>query len=309
MGILKKGLGFAGCLLQITLIVCITGAIAAGVIGWRAGWDGLGLNRLMARRAPWGEVKAAPAQIAAAPTSTALPFPSRGATSLPTIAPLPTPTELVIPWPTKTTPSAGIDDAGAAPAPPESTNPPPAPTAAPPGPLPTPTATPPPTVSESAIDASPVYAGSPYPQRPATRVVIPALNLDSSVIMSPIENQTWKVDHLDQALGHLEGTASPGEANNVVLAGHVTLAPDGRPGPFKELSRLQPGEVVIVYDGDVPYYYIIDALDVVQPTDVQVTFPTSIPKLTLITCTNFDYAQGRYADRLVAVAHLMEGQN
>ena len=36
----------------------------------------------------------------------------------------------------------------------------------------------------------------------ATRIIIPKLNIDRSVVLSPIENQTWKVDHLDQLVGH-----------------------------------------------------------------------------------------------------------
>jgi hypothetical protein len=30
----------------------------------------------------------------------------------------------------------------------------------------------------------------------ATRLVIPKLNLDAPVLIAPIKNQTWKVDHL-----------------------------------------------------------------------------------------------------------------
>lgn len=144
------------------------------------------------------------------------------------------------------------------------------------------------------------------PKSPARRLVIPALNLDRPVITSPVAGQTWRVDHLDQMVGHLEGTANPGETSNVVLAGHVTLAPDGRAGPFKELGRLKPGEVIIVYEGERPYQYVVDSLSQVQPTDVHVAYPTTTARLTLITCVNYDEARGRYADRLVVVAHLVK---
>ncbi|MCB0168742.1 MAG: hypothetical protein KDI79_31230, partial [Anaerolineae bacterium] len=57
----------------------------------------------------------------------------------------------------------------------------------------------------------------------ATRLVIPRLNLDAPVVLSPIENQTWQVDDLGtDKVGHLEGTAPPGSNSNIVLAAHVT---------------------------------------------------------------------------------------
>ena len=83
----------------------------------------------------------------------------------------------------------------------------------------------------------------------ATRMVIPKLNVDAPVVLSPIQNQTWQVDHLGQAVGHLEGTAPPGSNSNIVLAGHVTISA-GVYGPFAGLGQLAAGDVVTVYYGD-----------------------------------------------------------
>lgn len=303
----KKGLGVAGCFLQAILVICITGVMVAGLIGWLAARDGVGVREMWGNLFHRPAVRMALAQPEPASTNTPPPPP-------PTAAPLPPAPATPVPTPTAAPAAAAAVEPPASPTPE---------TAAPPAsdaPVPTPATSSEPARAVSApaapplpaqltaglLDPTTLYPGSPLPEHPATRLVIPALDVDQQVIMSPIVGQTWQVDHLDQKIGHLEGTASPGDKSNIVLAGHVTLAPDGRSGPFKNLGQLQPGEVAIVYRDNQPYYYVIDALHVVRPTDVQVTFPTSSPRLTLITCINYDRAQGRYSDRVVAVGHLIE---
>jgi LPXTG-site transpeptidase (sortase) family protein len=138
----------------------------------------------------------------------------------------------------------------------------------------------------------------------ATRLVIPEVGLDAPVVLSPIRGDTWDVSRLTNEIGHLERTASPGSASNIVLAGHVTLAPDGRAGPFKNLKELTPGDLVTVYKGDQNYTYRIDHMRTVKPNDIEVTYPTNVPTLTLITCLNYNRSLGRYEDRLVIVGHL-----
>lgn len=140
----------------------------------------------------------------------------------------------------------------------------------------------------------------------ATRLVIPRLNLDAPITLSPIENQTWKVDHLStDKVGHLEGTAPPGTASNMVLAAHVTVSA-GVYGPFAKLSSLQPGDQVYVYYGDKIFEYLIDDYQMVDRTAIEVTHPTNQGQVTLITCSNWSEDEGRYVDRLVVTGHLSE---
>ena len=142
------------------------------------------------------------------------------------------------------------------------------------------------------------------PDRPATRIVIPAIDVDAPVVVIPIRNGTWEVEQITQEVGHLQGTTSPGGSSNVVMAGHITLSIGGY-GPFKGLAQLQPGDEVLVYVGDQEVYvYQVDSVKTVKATDVEVVYPTTEPILTLITCVNWDPVQGRYNDRLVVVAHL-----
>jgi LPXTG-site transpeptidase (sortase) family protein len=142
------------------------------------------------------------------------------------------------------------------------------------------------------------------PDRPATRIVISAIDVDAPVVVIPIRDGTWDVEQITHEVGHLQGTASPGDNSNVVMAGHITLSAGGY-GPFRGLAQLQPGDEVLVYVRDQEVYvYEVDSLKTVEATDVEVTYPTTEPMLTLLTCVNWDAVQGRYNDRLVVVARL-----
>jgi LPXTG-site transpeptidase (sortase) family protein len=138
----------------------------------------------------------------------------------------------------------------------------------------------------------------------ATRLVIPKLNLDAPIILSPIEEQTWKVDHLGQNyVGHLEGTAPPGSNSNIVLAAHVTVSA-GVYGPFAGLAQLASGDQIYVYYGDQIYEYIVDSHQTVERTAIEVTYPSQTGQVTLITCSNWDDQAGRYVERLVIKGRL-----
>ncbi len=160
-----------------------------------------------------------------------------------------------------------------------------------PTPVATPTSPPPPT----AIMTQPGVA---------TRLVIPKLDLDTPILFAPIENQTWRVSHLGQLVGHLEGTAPPGSGSNIVLAGHVTLAA-GVYGPFAGLGQLSPGDLVIVYENDKEFHYVVDSYQTVERTAVEVVYPSETGQITLITCNNWNNEEGRYNNRLVVKGYLV----
>ena len=138
----------------------------------------------------------------------------------------------------------------------------------------------------------------------ASRLVIPKLKLDAPVMIAPIKDQTWDVSHLEQAVGHLEGTAPPGSNSNIVLAGHVTLAA-GVYGPFAGLAQLAQGDLIVVYEGDQQYQYVVDGYQTMERTDVQVTHPTDTGQITLITCSNWNRDSERYEQRIVVKGHLL----
>jgi len=177
-------------------------------------------------------------------------------------------------------------------------------TATPPRPTTTPTSSP--TVLTEHATPSPVGGAPSLPERPATRLVIPAMGLDAPVTLAPIVGGTWEVEHLGtDMVGHLAGTASPGDGSNVVLAAHVTVAHNVY-GPFAGMGRLQPGDDIIVYDGDLSYTYIVDSRRLVERTDVHIAYPSDTGQVTLITCSNWSDEQDSYQQRLIVVGHLVD---
>jgi LPXTG-site transpeptidase (sortase) family protein len=140
----------------------------------------------------------------------------------------------------------------------------------------------------------------------ATRLVIPAIGLDTWVMLAPRQGDSWQVNHLGQIVGHLENTAAPGSSGNVVLAGHYTLEETrGGPGPFYKLKGLVPGDVVTVYRGEERFDYVVDGFQTVDAKAVDVTYSTGTAQLTLLTCSQWDRNQGEYVKRLIVKAHLL----
>lgn len=278
----RKKTSIFAAVLPLAIVICVSLAIVGGIVTWMAAREGIDLGELATelligrQSAPAGV-----AQVTRLPTPTPYPSPTpilivaapteaRAAEAAPT----PPPTEP----PAVNTPSQFITSA------------------------PSPTAMAEPQI-EQAIE-SPIHPNSPLPKRPATRLVIPAMELDTPVIVSPIVNQTWKVDDLGKDfVGHLEGTASPGDPSNVVLAGHVTIAPNVY-GPFAGLGKLKAGDSIILYTDNQSYTYIVDYRQLVDRTNIQVAYPSDTGRVTLITCSNWSDELGAYQKRLIVVGHL-----
>jgi LPXTG-site transpeptidase (sortase) family protein len=278
---------FLAAVIPLAMVCCLSLAIVGGIIAWTATREGTTLGDVVSQLLE-GQQSAQPARLVRTPRPTSTPYPTltplpRLAASAPEatfeIPPTMAPMSAATPVPNQSVPRAGAST---------------------PQPLP---------ASQAAVEPvieSPIYPGSHLPEHPATRLVVPTMNLDVAVVLSPIVNQTWKVDHLGEDLvGHLEGTASPGAPSNLVLAGHVTLAHNVY-GPFAGLGNLQPGDTIIVYDGDEPYTYIVDYRQLVARTAVDVTYPTSTGRVTLITCSNWSDQLGAYQERLIVVGHLVD---
>lgn len=139
---------------------------------------------------------------------------------------------------------------------------------------------------------------------PPTRLVIPAMGLDAPIVAVPIVDDTWDVSSLTYEIGHLAGTANPGERSNIVLAAHVTLKSGA--GPFQRLEWLREGATAVVYAGEEEYIYRLVRKEYVAPDDVSVAYPTYSPVLTLLTCTRWDAESRRYSERLAVIARLVE---
>lgn len=138
---------------------------------------------------------------------------------------------------------------------------------------------------------APVPIPTPGPQA-ATRIVIPAIDVDAPVV----EGDDW--EQLKKGVGHHINSANPGERGNCVLSGHNDVFGE----VFRRLEDLELEDEVIVYTGVQPYRYVVKTKRIVEPTDVSVMYPTTKPVLTLITC--YPYLIDTH--RLVVVAELSE---
>jgi sortase A len=80
---------------------------------------------------------------------------------------------------------------------------------------------------------------------------------------------------------------------------------NGSNGPFRYLSRLKPGDEVLVYTSDQILTYQIRESVRVYPEDVSVIEETSKPQLSLVTCIDWDENTKTYLRRLVVFGDLV----
>ena len=89
---------------------------------------------------------------------------------------------------------------------------------------------------------------------------------------------------LRRAVGHIPGTALPGEAGNVGLAGH-------RDSFFRELREVMAGDTISLSTPHGDVHYLVDSVFVVEPEEVHVLAPPPTGEMvTLVTCYPFHYA-------------------
>lgn len=120
-------------------------------------------------------------------------------------------------------------------------------------------------------------SGFPYaPGQPMGWLQIPRLGV-SAIVAQGDDTRT-----LMRAIGHIPGTALPGEGGNVGLAGH-------RDTFFRGLGAVEPLDTIrLVMPGRTFAYRVVD-VGVVKPSQVEVLDPTPEPSLTLVTCYPFEY--------------------
>jgi len=120
------------------------------------------------------------------------------------------------------------------------------------------------------------------------RVTIERLHL------SAIVREGSGQDTLGIAVGHIPGTALPGQTGNVAIAGH-------RDTLFRGLRNIQDGDMIEFQTLDATYRYQVESTQIVAPSDVSVLKAGSYPELTLVTCYPFNYI-GSAPDRFIVKA-------
>ena len=100
---------------------------------------------------------------------------------------------------------------------------------------------------------------------------------------------------LRRAVGHVPGTALPGERGNVALTGH-------RDTFFRALRNVRENDEVTLTTLNGSYRYRVDSMKVVTADDIEVLSDSVEPILTLVTCYPF-YFVGPAPKRFVVRAH------
>jgi sortase A len=130
--------------------------------------------------------------------------------------------------------------------------------------------------------------GEPREGSVVGRIEIPRIHL-SAMIAQGTSHQV-----LQKAAGHIVDSAWPGQAGNVVVAGH-------RDTFFRRLGQLKVGDVIKLTTASGQYLYRVRFTDVVSPQETWVLEPASGQTLTLVTCYPF-YFVGSAPKRFVVRA-------
>jgi sortase A len=108
------------------------------------------------------------------------------------------------------------------------------------------------------------------------RLEIPRLDL-SVMVIEGVDNKD-----LHFGVGHIPGTALPGDSGNVGLAGH-------RDTYFRKLGKIQEDDAIRLTTLSGTYEYRVVLTSIVSPDAVEVLDSTNEPELTLVTCYPFYY--------------------
>jgi sortase A len=125
---------------------------------------------------------------------------------------------------------------------------------------------------------------------PIARIEMPRLKL-SAAAREGVDTRT-----LRGAVGHVPGTALPGEPGNSAFAAH-------RDTFFRPLKDVRAGDEVVLTTPAGVYHYAVATTRIVEPSDVSVLAATPDPTLTLVTCYPFDYV-GTAPQRFIVRATL-----
>jgi sortase A len=123
------------------------------------------------------------------------------------------------------------------------------------------------------------------------RLAIPRLNV-RVMVREGADART-----LSLALGHIPGTALPGQRGNMGVAGH-------RDTLFRGLRNVAANDEITFETPGATYVYRVTTMRIVKPQDVQVLDPGPTRELTLVTCYPFEYV-GSAPDRFIVKAQLI----
>ena len=124
------------------------------------------------------------------------------------------------------------------------------------------------------------------------KVQIPRIGLSAVVVQGDSQ------EVLSRAVGHIPGTALPGQSGNIVIAGH-------RDSFFRSLRKVHPGDRIVLETPGASYDYEVESMSVVSPTDLSVIQDSRQRQLTLITCYPFSWV-GSAPNRFIVRARQID---
>lgn len=108
------------------------------------------------------------------------------------------------------------------------------------------------------------------------RLAIPRIGI-SVMILQGTSSQT-----LHLGVGHIAGTALPGEQGNIGIAGH-------RDTYFRGLRNIQRNDKIKIETATGSVAYVVDWMQITVPGDGEILSLGSESALTLVTCYPFHY--------------------
>jgi sortase A len=124
---------------------------------------------------------------------------------------------------------------------------------------------------------------------PLGRIEISAIDLDV-MILEGIDDETLRL-----GVGHIPGTARPGQFGNVAIAGH-------RDTFFRPLRDITKDDEITLTTLNGSTRYRVDSTMVVDPEEIAVLNDSGDSVLTLVTCYPFNFV-GSAPKRFIVRAH------
>jgi sortase A len=141
----------------------------------------------------------------------------------------------------------------------------------------------------SNVPASAKMPGIVKSGTPLGRIEISSLGV-GAMILEGDDDKT-----LRHGVGHIPGTAVPGQPGNVALAGH-------RDTFFRALRNIHKDDEITLETLNGPQRYIVDRIQIVLPGDLATLNQSKESILTLVTCYPFSYV-GSAPQRFIVRAH------
>lgn len=132
---------------------------------------------------------------------------------------------------------------------------------------------------------------TPAPEN-AQNIRIPKIGVNQTIF----QGDGW--EQLKKGVGQHLGSGDPGQPGNLVLSAHNDIYGE----TFRHLDQLEKGDEIHIRTSIREYTYIVESIEIVPPTRVDVMAPTTDPVVTLISC----YPYRVDDQRIVVTASLLQ---